>query len=365
LIRVASANHEYGGILSSEGDSTLDAIWRQIDVENVGKVQSQELLAATTERTVRSALLHGFPEMDMDLIVKKLHKGASQDGFIHREDFLRTLNVKKVLNRNLKHVGIYFEITQAFKRTMSGTDLRVGLSRSFPEQLGPLGTHAVNKLQPQDFRLPANASAGGICELVRTALMKSPALQALDAGVSPKLSRITSGYGLQSYFSKFSPIKLPADFRESSRIPAGACSFCFCHPFISDFHHVTTPNRTDPDVLFLTNGGFIYFDENSEVLQMHAVAICQNEFPAQLTFGLPQQWHTSWTESLVKDGRFHPITFHEFSIAGATEFAWLYPDEEIGPLGNTMKVGPYGGFAYLGSALTGDRKLMRNISKKY
>ena len=75
-------------------------------------------------------------------------------------------------------------------------------------------------------------------------------------------------------------------------------------------------------LLFAAHGGFILFDHDENVVAVQAVGPGND-----LCFGTPKLWRPEFTACL--EGRMQPITFAEILSAGATEFGWIHPDEEL------------------------------------
>lgn len=101
---------------------------------------------------------------------------------------------------------------------------------------------------------------------------------------------------------------------------------------------------------FLTVGGYVYLDEQHQIL--HATTLVPSGSEAGgLQFERYKPWRSEWTAGLMKQGRFQRITIRALNAVGAHHFAWLRPGEIIRaedgtPCAQQPSV-PHGGFAYL------------------
>lgn len=155
---------------------------------------------------------------------------------------------------------------------------------------------------------------------------------------------------LHSQISPLSRVNLPGVALEVANIPADAKYFAWCYPFLSDWGaDAESEPSSDADVLFVTVGGYVYFDDEFQVIRLNAV------LPSPvggLKFGPPKQWQAAWTAQLPPS-RWQPVTLRKLLMAGAMEFCWLRPDEFLGDddSGVSFSSGKFGAFAYLGKAL--------------
>jgi hypothetical protein len=143
---------------------------------------------------------------------------------------------------------------------------------------------------------------------------------------------------LQGQFSPMRPITLSPWQRRVLRIPKSAAFFAWSHPVEEDFGATSEQIASNPDISFLCIGGFIYVDEDhapvaSTALVPHATG------PVQ--FDGPFHWRAEWT-SCIHPSRFTPVSFSSFQSAGARQFCWIMPQEEI----DGHMPCQHGGFAY-------------------
>ncbi|CAE8601443.1 unnamed protein product [Polarella glacialis] len=126
----------------------------------------------------------------------------------------------------------------------------------------------------------------------------------------------------------------------------------------------------DANVSFLTVGGYIYFRPGTpqiqspksggnnramlmgaarptvvDVLCARAIRFSPN---GALQFAPARRWEAAWSQRLVAQGRFQPVTARKWLAAGARYICWVRPDEHLpDPQGREAKVAHFGGFAFL------------------
>lgn len=342
--RVISSSGDVFGhsFLGDDNTNLLQQLFEILDANGDGVLTKSELLAACTNKMLREALMHGFPDMDIEQILEELNS----EGDISAEHFHAALKSRKVLARSLKQTGIFFEAIEENQTKR----------KPFPHSIGPFRLHDTCNLLPSDLRFDeapwiANWRTHGMqCEFHRDALQRTASLQA----VLDRLPMMTQdGEPLMSYLSPIHEVTVTEHHRETIGIPVDAHFFSFCHPFFSD---VIAPSEylEDPDVVFLTNGGYVYFDADCKVLALKGVVPSAD---GGLRFGPPRQLKLSLVEALRQAGRWYPVTFKFMMEAGAMEFCWIRPNERIANdhmhvIGNNDEfVSRSGGFAYLGRRL--------------
>jgi len=100
------------------------------------------------------------------------------------------------------------------------------------------------------------------------------------------------------------------------------------------------------ELCFVAFGGYLLLGARGEVLCVQAIV--QGEgYSDQLMFGAPRSWRREFTEKLSSEGRFQPVTLPMLLRAGAKEFCWINPGEEL--LAGTERWTPseYGAFLYM------------------
>jgi len=192
--------------------------------------------------------------------------------------------------------------------------MRVG----FPESLGPLGLVEVHssKLQVQ-----------------RTDVTSSGSRYVVTKGLTEELS------GLSTLRGHCSPVaKLPTLWPGA---PESAVSLCWAYP-VEGVADLRRQNQTQflamsaqAELQFAAYGGYLLLDASDCVVAMQAVS-GETEY-MRLNFGAWRKWRPEFTEQLRAAGRFQPVTLPFMIAAGAREFCWINPDEELtaGPEGWT------------------------------
>ena len=153
---------------------------------------------------------------------------------------------------------------------------------------------------------------------------------------------------IRGKLSPFAPITIPKTDQTFTliRIPTTAKYFAWAYPIVTskagieeNFKDIS-PTEMD---LFLLLGGYVYFDEKMELIQLNAL-LPQG---SQLQFSSPNQLPMKVFEILEKENRFHPITLDGLK---ATHFAWILPNEftDSAIYGDKQKFPPLhpGAFAY-------------------
>jgi hypothetical protein len=144
-------------------------------------------------------------------------------------------------------------------------------------------------------------------------------------------------------FSPVSPITMDDHTKQIANIPFDAKYMAWGYP-LSGIQLVDeiTRNKMDvtlPENSFVLFGGFIFFNENKELVQVNAVFNGDNirfNGPKTLTY-------SDIYGSLVKNGRLQEITNQEFLDANIQSFCWITPNENL----NGKIICPFGGFLYM------------------
>eukprot|EP00928_Gymnodinium_smaydae_P029785 TRINITY_DN22338_c0_g1_i1.p1 TRINITY_DN22338_c0_g1~~TRINITY_DN22338_c0_g1_i1.p1 ORF type:complete len:469 (-),score=88.92 TRINITY_DN22338_c0_g1_i1:256-1602(-) len=148
-----------------------------------------------------------------------------------------------------------------------------------------------------------------------------------------------SGEPVEGYLSLLREVTLPELARRAAGIPEAAVRYAWFHPI---FPHMKKGHSFDPDLKFLKNGGFVYFDGAATPRPLHICALEVDLQGGQLLFGKPKRMDPAWSEHLTREDRFKEISMEEFLEKGATHFCWISDNEEF----NGEAICPRGGFAY-------------------
>mmetsp|Transcript_48357 Transcript_48357/g.104141 ORF Transcript_48357/g.104141 Transcript_48357/m.104141 type:complete len:331 (-) Transcript_48357:341-1333(-) len=150
------------------------------------------------------------------------------------------------------------------------------------------------------------------------------------------------GWGLfEVLFAQFSPLHrltLSDEGKEAALIPKLATYFAWAYPAVLQ---EGLPGRaSEAEKAFLEFGGYVYFDDRSQVVGVNCIAPAPLGTPG-LSFGRPQPLPATVAERLTQAGRFQEVSLEFLTQRGATHFAWIRPQEFGDDVAN-----PNGSFAY-------------------
>jgi len=145
---------------------------------------------------------------------------------------------------------------------------------------------------------------------------------------------------------------MPDSDRARLKIPAVGKYFAWSYPFalvrswnLEDPTTARESGTLDPDVAFMTVGGFVYFDAQYQPVHINAAV---PDTKGRLRFGPPRHLPHAWAERQLARGNFQPITLRTLLKQGASDYTWLPP---LINHSSAEPDCPYGGFAYLGTGL--------------
>ena len=134
--------------------------------------------------------------------------------------------------------------------------------------------------------------------------------------------------------------------------PEGVASICWAYPMEGmaalerrsrlAFLSVTS----SVELCFAAYGGFLFLNGKGEVLGVQAL-VAGEGYDDQLIFGAPQTWRREFTDKLSSAGRFQPVTLPMLLRAGAKEFCWINPGEEIAAGTERWTPSEHGAFLYM------------------
>eukprot|EP01084_Bolivina_argentea_P094955 170720_1 len=160
-------------------------------------------------------------------------------------------------------------------------------------------------------------------------------------------------YGIFGTMSPIYIVTLNTEAKKAANIPSNARYFSWSYPSILPKNtlsnlsnkQITSKWLNDANIILLTVGGYMYFNENKQLLQINTLIPA---IDGGLQFSKPKKWDNKFTAELHKNGRFQEITIASLSSKGAKYFCWLFPMEEI--QSNQMEkciFTQHGGFVYL------------------
>lgn len=156
-------------------------------------------------------------------------------------------------------------------------------------------------------------------------------------------SIIDSGGLSVGSFSPVSAITMDEHTRKIGNIPEDAAYMAWAYPLSGlNILEDSIKRKLDPatpEISFILFGGFLFFNENNELLQANAIYSGNN-----ISFDKPKEINYGYVHStLVKAGRLQDVTRQELIDIGVTHYCWINPNEKIG----TLEIAPFGGFMYV------------------
>lgn len=217
----------------------------------------------------------------------------------------------------------------------------------FPEELGPFAV-VETPFKSEDFRIipnrfgapPKPPLMGEDNEGIQWSMEKEIAVaKGLDIG---------QRFRLEGVFSPRHQVTLWPGAKRALRISEDARTFVFAYP-VNDWTEIRYTEMT-PAQSFLTIGGFVYLDKEYKILGANTLMAPGHTWPhpalaneKMLCFHKGERWRGEWSETLLRQKRFQPVTIKAMTDAGAHYFCWLRPDE----FGFDSPKVPHGGFVYL------------------
>jgi hypothetical protein len=163
--------------------------------------------------------------------------------------------------------------------------------------------------------------------------------------------------------SPIAPITLPKSVWEAAGIPAKAKYFAFAYPAYIGFYKkgeiLKTDNLQPMDKqllklnlveemwgFFLLVGGFIYMDENKQILQNNALTLVPTDF--MMNFDGPKTPGVECLQGLQTRGRMIDVTLETLQEAGFKAFGWAHANEKTdGHALSTSEGYEHGAFVYI------------------
>lgn len=204
---------------------------------------------------------------------------------------------------------------------------------AFPQKLGPFSVSKVD-FPKGSFNIPEKGEGKVKHWELQPAVLDDFGLEAW-------------GQDIQGQLSPLSRITLESKQRVAAMIPAKATQFAFSYPACDTMSKQNKRRSSRASVVqsFLKVGGFMYFDDDLNVVGTTTLGGVDSGESGGLNFGHPKKLKRSVTKALVQQGRFQKVTIKELRDgSGCMHFCWLPPMEKID--GDEPMV-PHGGFAYL------------------
>ena len=244
---------------------------------------------------------------------------------------------------------------------------------NFPQSIGPYKMEMTKHILPNDLEFSHIEcdeweTHGRRCTLQ----LDSDIWQRSDTLTRTQKELKKHKAALHGHLSALHPVTIsPLDV---NYIPEGAKWYTWCFPFFADWRHVlaeaTADPDTDPDVAFLSVGGFVYLDENYKSLQISSLsdanaysqeALSVAHAPTSLKFGAPVPLCDKWVEQILMHADLQPITFRKYLKEHAQYFCYMSLSKRDGELQRVTSeirdvvlqaskvTGESGGFIYIGN----------------
>ena len=149
-----------------------------------------------------------------------------------------------------------------------------------------------------------------------------------------KLLDLFSNAPPRGFLSPSSSITLEAADREAAGISSQAVTYAFAYPLRELFSntgmhtHFLRLALNEPWILFVLLGGFVYFNEHNQVVQINALSLEPSSHALNLVGPLPAAPEAS--AILRATGRLQEVTLPDLHDHGFKTFAWVHPNERLG-----------------------------------
>jgi len=318
--------------------SKIRQLFHMLDMNDDGTISMTELVVAINDPLFRRGLRSIFPTLDP---VSLLGSATLMDGELGPEQFHDLC--KKHADKGKLESCIYFPLV------VSGEPSAVG---AFPKALPNFQCIPTKYVQCAHltvfkghfdswFQQPRSFE----CDLSRLKCPDTSQMSEFCKSLKPHKAAT-------SCMSAIAALNIPEAERRRLKIPAAGQYFAWSYPFSlvrswkSSTSELPKPEASmDPDVAFLTVGGFVYFDDNYQPVHINAAV---PDPKGRLRFGPPRHVPHAWAERQLARGCFQPITLQMLLKQGASDYTWLPP---LVNHSSAEPDCPYGGFAYLGRGL--------------
>eukprot|EP01064_Diplonema_japonicum_P015287 TRINITY_DN23010_c0_g1_i1.p1 TRINITY_DN23010_c0_g1~~TRINITY_DN23010_c0_g1_i1.p1 ORF type:complete len:651 (+),score=165.62 TRINITY_DN23010_c0_g1_i1:34-1986(+) len=126
--------------------------------------------------------------------------------------------------------------------------------------------------------------------------------------------------------SPLTHITMSHEARENMEIPRKAIKYAFLYPPLRTEPGKTSTPPDDEEKVLLTNGGFVYFGRNQQVIRINAISLVGNQI---LNFDGPHRLDMKMTNTLFSQGLMKPVSLSHSS--NTRFFAWLPAATQVHP----------------------------------
>lgn len=285
-----------------------------------------------------------------DLTVRQMKVAIERLSAVHQNTQKFIFGGRQMQNDDniFEFLGLSSEkLDQGKKNTIT---LNMVVDKVFPAMLGPFRVQRV-PLISEDFEVTEMNPDMSSAWTIKKEVLERYVLKA-------------KGPVLMGQASPSHRITLDQDARQAASIPEEAAYFQFSYPVV-DWESLETGDICEADwqdissiqagkdlvQSFLSEGGYMYRDEQGSFLSCATLGMMRDEDIGGLRFRAPQRWDPAWTETLWQQGRFQSISLKCLRDEGARKFCWLGPGEKLrsadGQYLERQPIAPHGGFVYL------------------
>jgi len=186
-------------------------------------------------------------------------------------------------------------------------------------------------------------------------------------GVKKGLAKLIVNFPLEGQMSPKHAVTLGPEARKHANIPDTAKYYVWSYPIDVQWRHYESTLMKAlkecnclncPELMFLIMGGYVYFDENFQIVSVNALICVQTRRKEEelvkrgsgLKFGKPEKFPAKFINQLTLYDRLKFVSWPDLNHLSDPPklFAWLRPNEElVAPDRKRRKFGPHGGFVFI------------------
>jgi len=185
-------------------------------------------------------------------------------------------------------------------------------------------------------------------------------------GIKKGLANLIVNFPLEGQMSPKHAVTLGPEARKHANIPETAKYYVWSYPIDVQWRHYETrlinafrecKCLNCPELMFLIMGGYVYFDENFQIVSVNALICVQKRKTEEelmkrsgLKFGKPEKFPAKFINQLTLYDRLKFVSWPDLNHLTVPPklFAWLRPNEElVAPDRERRKFGTHGGFVFI------------------
>jgi len=181
------------------------------------------------------------------------------------------------------------------------------------------------------------------------------------------LAKLIVNFPLEGQMSPRHAVTLGAEARRHANIPDTAKYYVWSYPIEVQWRHYEAilmnalrecDCLSSPELMFLVMGGYVYFDEDFQIVSANALIAGQNKKREEelmksgsgLKFGKPEKFPAKFINQLTLWDRLKVVSWPGLNFLSnpPTFFAWIRAHEElVAPDRERRQFGPHGGFVFI------------------